>query len=222
MLSKKYIYNSMKLTIDKFQKLQSIATLETDDLQRATKLVQVLLDKSEDEIDAMPLKKFAKLCKKLQQAFDLKVIKEINTQPKSLISANGKTYSLNFEIKPPFNTGRYIEVLTFSKEDPIMNMHNILASICTPMKWSWRKLNFVKQDYDVLKHEEYAKDLSQADFRHGYHAMVFFCKVLVRSTNNTTDYLEREIAKWLKEKKRVQQWKTISPTTGDGSLAQKK
>ena len=188
----------MKLTIDKFQKLQSIATLETDDLQRATKLVQVLLDKSEDEIDAMPLKKFAKLCKKLQQAFDLKVIKEINTQPKSLISANGKTYSLNFEIKPPFNTGRYIEVLTFSKEDPIMNMHNILASICTPMKWSWRKLNFVEKDYDVLKHEEYAKDLSQADFRHGYHAMVFFCKVLVRSTNNTTDYLEREISKWLK------------------------
>ena len=212
----------MKLTIDKFQKLQSIATLETDDLQRATKLVQVLLDKSEDDIDAMPLKKFAKLCKKLQQAFDLKVIKEINTQPKSLIIANGKTYSLNFEIKPPFNTGRYIEVLTFSKEDPIMNMHNILASICTPMKWSWRKLNFVKQEYDVLKHEEYAKDLSQADFRHGYHAMVFFCKVLVRSTNNTTDYLEKEIAKWMREKKRVQQWKTTSPTTGDGFIAQKK
>jgi hypothetical protein len=212
----------MKLTIDKFQKLQSIATLEDDELQKAIKLVQVLLNKTEKEIDAMPLKKFSKLCQKLQKAFDLKVIQETNTEPKNLISANGKVYSLNFEIKPPFNTGRYIEVLTFSKGDPIMNMHNILASICTPMVWSWRKLNFVKTEYDVLKHEDYANDLKEADFRHGYHAMVFFCKVLVISTNNTSDYLEREIAKWLKEKKRVQQWKTTSPTTGDGFIAQKK
>lgn len=212
----------MKLTIDKFQKLQSIATLEDDELQKAIKLVQVLLDKTEEEIDAMPLKKFGKLCEKLKDAFDLKVITETNTEPKTLISANGKVYSLNFEIKPPFNTGRYIEVLTFSKGDPIMNMHNILASICTPMKWSWRKLNFVKTEYDVLKHEDYANDMRQADFRHGYHAMVFFCKLLVNSTNNTTDYLEREIAKWLKERKKVQQWSKTSPMTGDGFIAQKK
>ena len=212
----------MKLTIDKFQKLQSIATLEDDELQKAIKLVQVLLNKSEEEIEEMPLSKFSKLCEKLQKAFDLKVIKETNTEPKNLISANGKVYSLNFEIKPPFNTGRYIEVLTFSKGDPIMNMHNILASICTPMKWSWRKLNFVKTEYDVLKHEDYANDMRQAEFRHGYHAMVFFCKLLVSSTNNTTDYLEREIEKWLKERKKVQQLKTISPTIGDGFIVQKK
>jgi hypothetical protein len=63
----------MKLTIDKFQKLQSIATLETDEFLKATRLVQVLLDKSEAEIDAMPIKKFAVLCQKLQNAFNVKV-----------------------------------------------------------------------------------------------------------------------------------------------------
>lgn len=212
----------MKLTIDKFQKLQSIATIETDELLKATRLVQVLLDKSEEEIDAMPIKKFGKLCEKLQKAFDLKVIQETETMPKKMISINGKVYHLNFEVKPPFNTGRYIEVLTFSKDDPIMNMHNILASICTPMKWSWLKLNFVKQEYDALKHEEYANDMKEADFRHGYHAMVFFCKVLVSSTNNTKDYLEREIAKWLKEKKNLKQSKVISQIIGAGSITQKR
>jgi hypothetical protein len=212
----------MKLTIEKFQKLQSIATLETDELLKATRLVQVLLDKSEAEIDAMPVKKFGKLCVKLQNAFDVKVIKETNTKPKSLITANGKVYKLNLEIKPPFNTGRYIEVISFSKSDPIMNMHNILASICTPMKWSWRKLNFVNQEYNALKHEEYANDLKEADFRHGYHAMVFFCKVLVHSTNNTTDYLERQIEKWMREKKNLKQSKRILQAIGDGFITQKR
>lgn len=183
----------MKLSIDKFQKLQSIATLETDELLKATRLVQVLLDKTEEEIDAMPLKKFANLCDKLKTAFDITIDAATMSTPKSIIKANGKVYHLNFDVKPPFNTGRYIEVLTFSKDDPIMNMHNILASICTPMKWSWRKFNFVKLEYDTLKHEEYANDMKQADFKHGYFAMVFFYQVLKHSTNNTLDCLEAEM-----------------------------
>lgn len=212
----------MKLTIDKFQKLQSIATLETDELLKAIRLVQVLLDKSEEEIDAMPLKKFSKLCEKLKDAFDLKIDQATMSMPKSIIQANGKVYHLNFDIKPPFNTGRYIEVLTFSKDDPIMNMHNILASICTPMKWSWRKLNFVKQEYDALKHEEYANDMKQANFKHGYFAMVFFYQVLKASTNNTMDCLVSEMNLRKVNKKRVQQLKRILQAIGDGYTTQKK
>lgn len=212
----------MKLTIDKFQKLQSIATLETDEFLKATRLVQVLLDKSEAEIDAMPLKKFAKLCDKLKYVFDLKIDEAAMSMPKSLIYTNGKVYHLNFEIKPPFNTGRYIEVLTFSKDEPIMNMHNILASICTPMAWSWRKLTYVKQEYDALKHEEYANDMKQANFKHGYFAMVFFYQLLKLSTNNTTDYSELERSFPKVNKRRVQQLKRILAIIGDGSTMQKK
>jgi hypothetical protein len=212
----------MKLTIDKFQKLQAIATLETDELLKATRLVQVLLDKSEEEIDSMPISKFAKICEKLKKAFDLSIDAATMSRPKSRIYANGKIYHLNFEIKKPFNTGRYIEVLTFSKHDPIMNMHNILASICTPMKWSWLKLNFVKQQYDTLKHEEYANDMKQADFRHGYFAMVFFYQLLTSSTDNSMEFLVSQMNLRKVNKKRVQQLKRILQAIGDGSITQKK
>lgn len=212
----------MKLSIDKFQKLQSIATLETDELLKATRLVQVLLDKTEEEIDAMPVQKFAKLCDKLKIAFDISIDAATMSTPKSIIQANGKVYHLNFDVKPPFNTGRYIEVLTFSKDDPIMNMHNILASICTPMKWSWRKLNFVKLEYDALKHEEYANDMKQADFKHGYFAMVFFYQVLKHSTTNTMDCLVSEMNLRKVNKKRVLQLKKILQIIGGGSSTQKK
>jgi hypothetical protein len=212
----------MKLTIDKFQRLNAIASLEEDELEKAAKMVQILLDKSSEEIDKMPLKKFAKLCDKLQKAFDLKVQVETMKAPKSLIVANGKVYNLNFEIKKPFNTGRYIEVLTFSKSDPINDMHNILASICTPMKWSWWKMTYVPMPFDVDKHEQYADDMRQADFRHGYNAMVFFCILLADLTNNTEAYSDLLMKMMRQNKKRLKMLRVYSQKISDGSTQQSK
>ena len=209
----------MKLTIDKFQRLQSIATLDTEEIEKASRLVQVLLDKSEAEVEAMPIRKFGKLCDKLKKAFDLTVNAATMSKPKTLMVANSKVYNLNFDIKPPFNTGRYIEVLTFSKDDPIMNMHNILASICTPMKWSWRKFNYVKMEYDALKHEEYANDFKLADFRHGYFAMVFFYSLLTNSTADTMDFLTAQMKL---RKLNKEQLKKILRTIGGGYTTQNK
>jgi len=212
----------MKLTIDKFQRLQAIATLDTEEIEKASRLVQVLLDKSEAEVESMPLSKFGKLCDKLKKAFDLTIDAATMSKPKTMIVANGNVYSLNFDIKPPFNTGRYIEVLTFSKEDPIMNMHNILASICTPMAWSWKKFNYVKQPYESLKHEDYANDFKQADFRHGYFAMVFFYSLLTNSTDVTMDSLIAQMNLRKVNKKRVLQLKRVLQTIGVGSITQNK
>jgi len=212
----------MKLTIDKFQRLNAIASLEEDELEKAAKMVQILLDKSSEEIDKMPLKKFAKLCDKLQKAFDLKVQVETMKAPKNLIEANGKVYSLNFEIKKPFNTGRYIEVLTFSKSDPINDMHNILASICTPMKWSWWKMTYVPMPFDVDKHEQYADDMRQADFRHGYNAMVFFCILLADLTNNTEAYSDLLMKMMRQNKKRLKMLRVYSQKISDGYTQQSK
>lgn len=212
----------MKLTIDKFQRLQAIASIESDEIEKASRLVQVLLNKSEAEVESMPLRKFGKLCDKLKKAFDLTIDAATMSKPKSVIVANGKVYHLNFDIKPPFNTGRYIEVLTFSKSDAIMNMHNILASICTPMKWSWRKFNYIKTDYNALKHEEYAEDMKLADFRHGYYAMVFFYSLLINSTADTPDFLIQQTDMRRVNKKRVQQLKKALPITGGGFTTQSK
>ena len=212
----------MKLTIDKFQRLHSIATMEMDEIDKASNLVQILLDKPAEYVEKMPLKKFAHLCDGLKDAFDLKVESETTKMPRTIIACGSKVYHLNFDTKAPFNTGRYIEVLTFSKDDPIMNMHNILASICTPMKWSWLKMRYVKLEYDSLKHEEYATDMKKADFRHGYHAMVFFYLLSRDSTSNIMDYLVSMMKLRKANKKRVQQLKRISQVVSDGFITQSK
>lgn len=212
----------MKLTIEKFQKLQSISDIDEDELDKASRLVQVLLDKSSDEVDKMSLKRFGKLCRQLEKAFDLNINKVAKSMPSKYIWANGKRYMLNLYTKQPFNTGRYIEVVTFSKSDPIGNMHNILASICSPMKWSWLKFRFVDEGFNVLDHEKYSDDMKQADFKHGYNAMVFFYLVLARSTGNTMGFLEMKQQMRKQHKKRLNQLKNISETILDGSITQSK
>ena len=212
----------MKLTIDKFQRLQAIANLDDNELEKASKLVQVLVNKSSEDVDKMSLKKFGKLCEKLKDAFDLDVNAASKANPSKYIYANKKYYKLNFEIKPPFNTGRYIEVLTFSKDDPINNMHNILASICTPIKWSWAKFRFIDLPYDVLSHESYADDMKKADFKHGYNAMVFFYLLLASSTSNMLGYSEMKMIMRRGNKKRAEQLREILLRLSDGYSTQNK
>jgi hypothetical protein len=193
----------MKLTIDKFQRLQGLSILEESEQDKSSRIIQILLDKTPEQVDNMPEKKFNKLCATIKHLFELEVENAITSKPQKLIKANGIWYKLNFEIKRPFNTGRYIEVLTFSKGNPIEDMHNILASICTPTKWSWKKFRLVDQPYDALSHEKYADDFKQADFKHGYHAMVFFCILLTNLTSNTRAYSAQEIMRIMSNQKRL-------------------
>ena len=212
----------MKLTIDKFQKMHSISISEMGEIDKASNLVQILLDKPAEYVENLPLKKFSKLCDKLKIAFDLQVETEINKLPRKLISCGTKAYHLNFDIKNTFNTGRYIEVLTFSKEDPIMNMHNILASICTPLKWSWSKFKYVEQDFDAMKHQDYADDMKLADFRHGHHAMVFFYLLLEDLTTSIKDSLELEKMTTTENQEKQLALKKISQIFSDGFTMQSK
>lgn len=183
----------MKLTIKKFQELQAISSLEMPEFDKAQKLVECLTDKTTEEVEAMPLYKFDKLCKELKQIFDINIEKLQNSKPKALIVANGKPYHLNFNImQHPFNAGRYVEIATFAT-DTIGNMHNILASMATPLKWSWRKMRYVVLQYDATKHEQYANDMLYADFEHAYHSSVFFYLVFIHSIKSSKDYLVAEM-----------------------------
>lgn len=190
----------MNLTINKFQNLQAIADLDDNEIEKASRLVQVLLDKSSDEVDKMSIKKFGRLCKKLNDAFDLTIKKPSNSTPSKYIYANKKYYRLNFDIKPPFNTGRYIEVLTFSKMDVISNMHNILASMCQPIRWSWSKFRFIDLPYNALDHEGYADDMKEAGFKLGYSAVVFFL-------SNISEFNEKYIGLFSNKKDETDQKK---------------
>ena len=206
----------MKLTIDKFQKLQALLILEENEEDKSSRIIQTLLDKTMEQVDKMPEKKFNALCLSIKKLFELEVENAVTSKPEKLIKANGNWYRLNYEIKRPFNTGRYIEVLTFSKGNPIVDMHNILASICTPTKWSWKKFRLVDQVYDPLEHEKYADDFKQADFKHGYHSMVFFCILLTNLTSNTRAYSAQEMMKMMTTQKRLRVLKRNFKTILDG------
>lgn len=211
----------MKLTIKKFQELHSITTMEMDEFDKSVKLVECLTDKTPAQVEAMPLKEFEKLCNDLNKLFDIKVEQLQNSKPKAMIVANGKPYHLNFNImQPPFNAGRYVEVATFAS-DTIGNLHNILASMVTPLKWSWRKMRYVKLPYDATQHEQYANDMLHADFEHAYHASVFFYLVFTSSIRNSKDYLVAEmIAAGVKQEEAAESIETLLKVL-DGCITQK-
>ena len=99
------------------------------------------------------------------------------TKVKNLIKANGKWYWLNFEINE-MTAGRYVETATFGA-DVVGNLHKLMATMCTPMKWSWKGL--VLDKYVAENHSKYADDMLQADFNHCYQACVFFYAVFNES-----------------------------------------
>lgn len=160
----------MKITVQKFQQLYAFMENEPDLLERNIKLVQVLLDKSQEEVDAMTYKQFAKVSKRIAKLFDLNIELMQLTRPKKYIKCKGQWYEMEYDPKK-INAGQYIELATFQK-DTINNLHLILASIAKPIKFNWLR---TKVTYlDDFEHEKKADDFLHADFKVSYHVAVFF------------------------------------------------
>lgn len=181
----------MRLTIEKFQQLYAISTMQLDDLEKSSRLVQCLTGKSEMEIDSMNIVKYNLLCKKVGKIFDMKARRMSLGKPKDTIKVNGRYYRLILSVKPPFNAGKYVEVLTF-KDDVIGNLHKIMASIAIPLRWSWKQFKFVPMEAD---HESIADEMLDANFDAAYHAAVFFYAVLTHSIKDLEFFLKKEIVK---------------------------
>jgi len=180
----------MKISIQKFQDLYKISQYKMNEIERASLLVQCLTDKSEHEINKMNIKKFNKLCSKINTEFEILSKKMDEEKPKQIVKANGKYYWLNYDMaKKPNNAGKYVEVATFS-EDVIGNMHKIMATMATPMKLSWKGLVQTERD-----HKNIAEDMLHLDFKVAYHASVFFWAVFSKSIVNLKDYLASQTQK---------------------------
>lgn len=178
----------MKLTIEKFQELYQISSMEMDDLDKSILLVQVLTGKSKDEVEALPLAKFNKLCLKITNAFE-GLNKKMNAdKPKQIVKVNGNWYFLNYEItKKPMTAGRYVETATFSS-DIIGNLHKIMATMANPMEWTWKGLRLKK--YDALDHERISNDMLQMDFSVAYHSALFFYALFSKSMKASSTYFQ--------------------------------
>jgi len=179
----------MKLTIKKFQELHQISLFECDEMEKSIMLVKTLTGKSDKEIDEMPVSKYNKLCKKINEAFELENEKMLNDKPRNLVRANGNWYWLNYDIAmPPMNAGKYVEIAEFTK-DTIGNLHKIMATMATPVKltiFGFKK----KCEVDYTNHEKIANDMLEMEFKNAYHSAVFFWAVFTKSIQNFRNYFQ--------------------------------
>lgn len=163
----------MKVSIRKFQELYSIAQMDADELTKSSLLIQNLTSKSEQELDKMPIKKYGKLCKRVNDLFE-RYAKDLDgKKPKQYVKVKGQWYFLNYELQNQ-NAGKYVEVATYSS-DMIGNLHKIMATMATPMFWSFKGLKLYEGE---TNHNKIANDMLEMDFEVAYHAAVFFCIVL--------------------------------------------
>lgn len=173
----------MKVSIKKFQELYSIAQSDTDELTKSSLLIQNLTSKSEQELDKMPIKKYGKLCKRVNDLFE-RYAKDLDgKKPKQYVKVNGQWYFLNYDLEKQ-NAGKYVEVATFGS-DLIGNLHKIIATMATPMVWTFKGLKLYEGE---TNHNKIANDMLEMDFEIAYHAAVFFCAVLRISMLNLNIY----------------------------------
>jgi hypothetical protein len=63
-----------------------------------------------------------------------------------------------------------------------------MATMVVPMKWTIRGLK--PKEYDATNHEDIANDMAEAEFKHCYHAAVFFYALFKNSILALAPYME--------------------------------
>lgn len=181
------------MTILQFQELYYIGKDRSFDLDKSIKMVGVITGMTPDKVETLPLKRFNKICSNIVNYFDILGNKTLqNTEPVKLIHANGRTYQVHYRVdRLPITAANYIEVIKFS-EDVVNNLHKIMASICEPVRWSWRKFKFIPYKRE---HIDIAADMERAKFKHAYHCAVFFYTLWRVSMPLIQPYLVKELTR---------------------------
>lgn len=174
----------MRLSVRQFQELFHIVEMDLPDIELSTIIVKTLTGKSDAEIENMPVKKFNKICRDAKKSIDAYVSNVDKKKAVKFLKVNGNLYQLHYDMRR-MNAGKYVEAATFSQE-PIKNLHKILATMAVPMHWTWGGLR--AKPYNEQKHEEIAEDMLDADFEVAYAACVFFCKVWAELIKNLNTY----------------------------------
>ena len=168
------------MNVQKFQQLAAIASRDVDELEKSIMLVQCFTGMTEEQIEALPRYKFDAMLRSIRRKMTITGYKLDYTKPQQIIRVNGRWYRLEYDVK---TAGQYVEGTNFAG-DIVGNLHLILASIATPLRLTIRGW----KEYD-LPHEVKADDMLLCDFRHVYHAAVFFYAVYTTSLQSIRPYL---------------------------------
>lgn len=169
----------MRINVETFQKLYAVSLMETDEVEKSAQYVQILTGKTDEQVNRMKVRKFNKMCAKINKAFELVGKNLQGGQPKNYVWANGRLYKLVYDIR---TAGKYVETATFAT-DVIGNLHLIMATIAQPVKLTWKGFKIGKRD-----HHEIANDMLKLDMAHAYQAAVFFYLVFRESLVSSMTY----------------------------------
>lgn len=178
------------MTILQFQQLYYISQAKIQSLDKSIQMVGVITGKTPEQVDTMSMRRFNRICRKINKHFEVLGSRYNNGKPKKYVFLKGRMYQLHYNIKrKPMNAGRYVEAIAFGK-DVVNNLHKIMATMSTPMRWSWKKFKFVPYERE---HEDIATDFESMDFETAYHAAVFFYTVFRVSMQIIQPYLIQEM-----------------------------
>lgn len=169
----------MRINVETFQKLYAVSLMEADEVEKSARYVQVLTNKTEEEVNRMKLRSFNKLCSQINKSFEIVGSKLQNGQPKNFIWANGRLYKLIYDIK---KAGKYVETATFAN-DTIGNLHLLMATIAQPYKLTWKGFKPCERE-----HNEIAEDMMKLEMSVAYQAVVFFYLVFRESLAASMTY----------------------------------
>jgi hypothetical protein len=198
----------MKLTVKQFQELYYISEKKENDIDKSIKLVGVITGKTPEEVEAMKIKPFNRICAKIKKQFSLLERDWMHSKPKKLVRIGKRFYRLHYDItRFPNNAGKYIDAMSFSK-DLVPNIHIIMATMAEPVNWRGKPYK--------LEHSQIAADMEKLDFEVAYHAAVFFYLLFQQLMIATRPYLVNEIVKKGIKEESANQLLTYSSRLLDG------
>jgi hypothetical protein len=195
------------MTIKQFQELYYVATSEDMDLDKSIKMVGIVTGKTPEQVERMSMRKFNILCGAVHNHFKIFEKDLLKGKPKKIVRVGKRFYRINYDVTK-CKSSTYVEVSTFST-DIIQNLHKIMASIVTPVKFKWGRW---------VEHEELASDLEQMDFEVAYHAAVFFYTLFNVSMQVIQPYLINEMMKKGIAKEEATEMLTNSQSILDGFI----
>jgi hypothetical protein len=199
------------ITVKQFQDVYNILTDNTmDEIDRTEKIICTLYDKTELQIEELTLPQFATLAKGCKFLLDAA---EIPGKAQRKIKACGNTYFVEYN-PAKLRQRQYVEILEFRKKT-IDNLHYIMASLVTPVKYG-----FIKQKNKAADHARIASEMLETRFIDVYHTSVFFCNVWTNLIKDMQGYLVAEMTAEKKlTKEEANQLLDISTSVMDGFLA---
>lgn len=206
------------MTIRQFQELYFIAQSDDIDIDKSIKMVGAITGITPDRVDKMSMRRFNRICESIQNQFNIINKKLDSGRPQKYAIIGWRVYRISYDIsKPPMNSARYVEALTFGTEI-IPNLHKILASMVQPLRWSWRRFKFVGYD---KPHTDIALDMERMNFQAAYQAAVFFYILYSESMKIIQPYLIQELKAKGVDQSKAQEILTSSINILDGFLTPK-